>query len=596
MPLNRSRHQIGISPHEWKRRALDFLVQGLPDKDPYHLWGLVELVEPSGRRYEIDALVLTPRALFLVEIKSHPAHFAGDSVDWTVRWKDGRPPIVIANPVSLTNTKARVLAGALERRLGNADRPHVQALVFLSDPDAAVESKNSADHCVVTRHNVLKALTDGTFPGASERLKTQTIDRPRAGRIVDAILKMGLRPSVELRRVAGYVLGELLEEGPGWQDYEAQSEQVSTRVARARVYAIPQASSLERREQLARAAQREAEILNALSDHPNIVHMQTSTLDGPGSAPCLLFDRHAKEETLDAFLRRTPDLPFERRIEIVEQVGNALAFCHRRGIIHRGLDPSAVLVRRNGDAPPPSTSPDERPLVVQLFNFQLAAQEGVSSGTHHLSAFSPDKSLVYRAPEVLQDPRHASTASDVFSLGALAFRVLTGKNPGQNLAERSALLAPGHLSLRAVRDDLAAPRDPRGAPTALSLDDVIAEATRVDPLAREHSAAVFVELFLEAVTRPDTAEKDEPDPFDARPGDTLGGNLRVVKYLGSGATAKVFRVERDGVRYALKVALDAEHEQRLRQGGRRARGPAQRPHRGPVREAHPRRALRPPAR
>ncbi|MBK8698013.1 MAG: protein kinase [Deltaproteobacteria bacterium] len=99
-----------------------------------------------------------------------------------------------------------------------------------------------------------------------------------------------------------------------------------------------------------RAAQREAEVLNALSDHPNILRMQTSVVDGPGSAPCLLFDRYPDETDLESFLRRNPKLPFQRRVEIVEQIGNALAFCHRKGVIHRGLDPSAVLVRRVTDA------------------------------------------------------------------------------------------------------------------------------------------------------------------------------------------------------------------------------------------------------
>lgn len=560
MTLSKTRQDIGTTPHEHERLAVLHLAEVLPDRAPFHLFALKDLVEPNGRRYEIDAIVVAPRAVFVVEIKSHPAHFRGDSIDWDVVWKDGRRPTPIANPVTLTNTKAKVLASALERKLGSADRPHVQALVFLSDPAASIDSANGADHWVVTRHNLVKALTEGVFPGASSKLATNVIDTPRGERIVEQLRKLGLRNTKEARRVAGYEVGALLDDGNGWQDYEARSEQVKGRVARARVYLVPEASSLERREQLVRAAQREAELLNALSDHPNILHLQTFVADGVGNAPCLLFDRHEDEEDLESFLRRNPQLSFARRVELVEQVGNALAFCHRKGIIHRGLDPSAVMVRRLRD---PSAPDGDAPLSVRLLNFQLATQTGVTSGTHHLSAFGGDRNLVYRAPEVLQDPRHASVASDVWSLGAIAYRVFAGRSPGANLAERNALLASGHLSLRAVRDDLVPPVD--GGDARQTLEDVIALATDLNPLHRADNATDWVGIFLDVVTQPaPVAPVVEPDPLDARPDDILGQGLRVVRFLGSGATAKVFRVARDDAQYALKVALDAEHEDRLR--------------------------------
>ncbi|MBK8698014.1 MAG: hypothetical protein IPN17_38690 [Deltaproteobacteria bacterium] len=114
-----------------------------------------------------------------------------------------------------------------------------------------------------------------------------------------------------------------------------------------------------------------------------------------------------------------------------------------------------------------------------------------------------------------------------------------------------------------MRDDLAIPA---ARPGEMSLDDLVASATQVDPLQRIDSAGDFVSLLLDTATRPEPVEpKSEPDPLEARPKDVLGQGLKVVGFLGSGATARVFRVERDGVKYALKVALDAEHEDRLRQ-------------------------------
>lgn len=559
MTLSKTRCEIGTSPHLHEMRALDFLAQQLPDREPYRLYGLKELVEPGGRRYEIDALVLGPNALYLVEIKSHPAHVSGDHVDWTLQWKDGRGRTVIENPVSLANLKARVLASQLERELRGGARPHVQALVFLEHPDASIESKNGADDWVVTRHDVLKALTTGVFPNASPRLRTSVVDRPQAERVVAALRKLGLRNSVARRRVAGYLLDDELSDGPGWQDHLAHLEAVPARLARARSYVVPGDASRERREQLSRAAAREASLLTVLSDHPRILKLLSAEIDGPLGGPCLLFEHHKSEATLEQFLRRTPDLSFQRRAEIVEQVAEALAWCHRKQILHRGLDPTSILVRRLDDPDGPEV-PDP-PLSVRLFNFQLAAHVGGTSGTHHASDWSTDPTLVYRAPEVLQNIAFATPASDVFSLGAVAFRVFTNQSPGASLHERTRLLQVGHLSLSAVRDDfaLAAPSS-----ATASLDELVAMATCVDPVQRIDDVTAFLGLFLDAVTRPDSPEEEDPDPLEARAGDVLKGGITVKKFLGSGATARVLRVERGGQRYALKVALDAENGERLR--------------------------------
>ncbi|MDB4929856.1 MAG: Protein kinase, partial [Myxococcaceae bacterium] len=558
MTLSRTRCEIGTSPHPHELRALEFLRQQLPDREPYRLYGLKELVEPGGRRYEIDAIVLGPNAVYLVEIEGHPAHVSGDHVDWTLQWKDGPSRTVMENPVALANLKAKVLGAQLERELRGGTRPSVQALVFLEHPDASVESKNGADHWVVTRGDVIQALTTGVFPDANPRLRTSVIDRPQAERVVAALRKLGIRNSVARRRVAGYLLDDAISDGPGWQDHAAHLEAVPDRLARVRSYVLPGDAGRERREQLGRAAAREASLLTVLSDHPRILKMLTAEIDGPLDGPCLVFDHHKDEVTLEQFLRRTPDLSFQRRAELVAQVAEALAWCHRKQILHRGLDPSSVLVRRHDDPDGPAVA--DPPLSVRLFNFQLAAHVGGHSGTHHAADWSTDPALVYRAPEVLQSLAFATPASDVFSLGAVAWRVFTNQPPGATLPERAALLQAGHLSLAAARDDLALAAPPSAR---ASLDELVAMATCVDPVQRIDDVNAFLGLFLDAVSRPEAPEEEDPDPLEARPGDVLRGGITVKKFLGSGATARVLRVERDGQRYALKVALDAEHGERL---------------------------------
>jgi len=197
------------------------------------------------------------------------------------------------------------------------------------------------------------------------------------------------------------------------------------------------------------------------------------------------------------------------------------------------------------------------------------------------------------APEALQDPAGANTVSDVFSLGAIAYHVLTGQPPGATLTERAALLATGKLSVAAVRDDLAGGitrrslESPLGAPRTTpddldqtrsaeqirlltsSLDEVVGFATEENPHQRADSAMAWLNLLLDTATTP-IAPTDAPfaHPLQATPGQRLADDLEVVDILGSGSTARVLRVRRDGTDYALKVALSPEFKDRVRQEGR----------------------------
>ena len=122
MTLHKSRQEVSPSPHHHEQVAVQHLAEVLPDRAPFHLFALKDFVAPSGRRYEIDAIVLGPNALYLIEIKSHPAHVSGDHVDWTLQWKDGRGRTVMENPVSLANLKAKVLGSQLEGSVPKAEK------------------------------------------------------------------------------------------------------------------------------------------------------------------------------------------------------------------------------------------------------------------------------------------------------------------------------------------------------------------------------------------------------------------------------------------------------------------------------------------
>jgi serine/threonine protein kinase len=481
-------------------------------------------------------------------IKSPPGVVDGDVVDWRFQFPDGHRSTK-ENPLRLTAKKARVLAGLLDKQMERG-RPYVEPLVFLSAPNMDARLEGNARARVVTRQGFLRAIQHGDYPGSETRPLGATVHRPRE--VQQALAAIGLRESKGAMKLGDLALGEIIEEGPGYQDRKAQHERMSTLRRRIRSYLVPQSPGQERRDQLRRAADREAEVLSMLSDHPAILHFFDYVAEGPMGGPCIIFEDFAGGVSLDAYLRGHPGLSFDHRIHIIQQLADALDYCHRKKVLHRGLHPGAVLVRERAEGKPPE---------VRLYNFQLASREG-SAGTAHFSALAPDRAVVYRAPEVIEEPSVAAPRSDVFSLGAVAYQILTGNAPGATLVERGKLLdaGGGRLSVAAARDDLAGP----ASSAERSLDEVIGLATEANPIKRADNALEWLDLLLQEVTAPAPGPTAVVDPLEARPGDVLGGKLEVVRLLGTGATARVLEVQRGDSRFALKVPLAAELEERLR--------------------------------
>src|SRR3954462_10492148 len=97
-------HVIAESNFAWEREALEWLRSNLPDRDPWHVWTNFEFIDDEGKVSEVDALVLSPAGLFLVEIKSRPGALTGDVHTWS--WTtDGRSSTV-DNPIILATRKA----------------------------------------------------------------------------------------------------------------------------------------------------------------------------------------------------------------------------------------------------------------------------------------------------------------------------------------------------------------------------------------------------------------------------------------------------------------------------------------------------------
>ena len=72
-------NQFATTTFPWEQEALDYLREELLDVEPNRIWSLFEFSSHEGYIGEVDALVLTRKGFFLVEIKSKPGRVTGDT-------------------------------------------------------------------------------------------------------------------------------------------------------------------------------------------------------------------------------------------------------------------------------------------------------------------------------------------------------------------------------------------------------------------------------------------------------------------------------------------------------------------------------------
>ncbi|MDQ3647623.1 MAG: BREX system serine/threonine kinase PglW [Actinomycetota bacterium] len=553
-----SPHWKEITPSEfpWEREALDFIKERFPRTSAHRAWSNFEFIASDGSINEVDLLAVTPRGVFLVEIKSWPERIEGDQGTW-YRIVDERRERAEDNPLLLNNRKAKRLKSLLEatRVPGRkSPLPFFKALVFLSHVDVQPRLERAARLGVTVRDAGDEGSTAGGLDGIVDTLTRVTAEdrqrrsfRPLSAKDVELIARSletaGIRESRRHRRVGDYDLGELIDEGPGYQEYAARHASIAETERRVRIFTS--SSGLDR-EIVVEAARREFRALDPLQ-HPGILSPRDYVDHELG--PALLYDREPKAVSLDHYLAlRGSRLDIEQRLGLVRRLAEALLYAHARGLVHRALAPRSILV-----CDPEATHPRLR-----IRDWHTSQREAVTSShssgqpTGHLEQLVDSAAEVYLAPEARRS--RAGEHLDVFGLGAIAFEVFTGRPPAGSPVERQAHLEEhGGLDIGAVID---------GAAEGQRLCVLI--ATSPDVSQRTESVKSFLgdlDDVEEELTEPATDE--QTDPTTAGKGDLLL-DLRVERRLGSGATAVAYLVADADEQRVLKVALTPSSNERLR--------------------------------
>jgi serine/threonine protein kinase len=163
----------------------------------------------------------------------------------------------------------------------------------------------------------------------------------------------------------------------------------------------------------------EAQVLAEL-DHSNIVRVYDC---GEATGVAYLVTEFVDGLTLQGHTGGAPQ-PIAAAVALVEELARAAAHVHKRGIVHRDLQPANVLLG-------PADEEDRPYGLPKLTDFGLSLR--LNRGRGDPSAPSPSTAVVgtpsYMAPEQAAGDSAVGPAADLWALGAILYELLTGRPP-----------------------------------------------------------------------------------------------------------------------------------------------------------------------
>jgi eukaryotic-like serine/threonine-protein kinase len=292
--------------------------------------------------------------------------------------------------------------------------------------------------------------------------------------------------------IAGrYELEELTGSGGMSRVYRARDRQLARPVA-VKILHERHADDPEHVERF----RREARAVARLS-HPNIV----TVLDrGESEGRQYIVFEHVEGDDLKQLVARTGPLPVRRALELAIEIARALAFAHAEGIVHRDVKPQNILLR-DGTA--------------KVSDFGIARADDPELQGEHTETGTVLGTGDYISPEQARGER-ATECSDVYSLGALLYELLTGHVP---YPAESAVAAAMRHTTDPVPDVLAERPD-----VPVRVGAAVTRAMAKDPAERFHSmdgvvcelVACFEELPIadaaQTMILPEPPRVPEADP------------------------------------------------------------------------------------
>jgi serine/threonine protein kinase len=428
-------HRIGTPENDSEARAIKRLGKDLPgDCFVFHNF---ELTTGRGLPYEYDIAVLTPHALYHLEVKGYHGEIRGNSMQWT--FENGG---VFPSPIPLANKKTTILAGKLKTYSQRLDKVFVDTMILLTEDKARAKLNDDQAGRVVHLHDAIERLCDPKYLPVSTGNVAALADM-----VCEALFTT--RPAKKVQQIGLYDIVQKLDQDDGSTLFLAKHRFIHTQpLTVLRVYHLDVYAPAEKEYRL-REIFHGQDAMRLLGAHPNLARSgdmfawnddcfvePTDFIEG-GQLLEWLLDKGSEKA-----------LTWEEKSRIIKGAAAGLTHAHKHGVIHRDIRPRNIVVAPRG--------------VVKLGAFDLA----YIPDAPNLSIAKSVRDHFdrrYVDPAVWQNPRDVVPASDVYSLGLVFYQLLTGQPP---LHDVEAVLAGKGPAIDV--DYLTAKLSRKGTPDSMS--------------------------------------------------------------------------------------------------------------------------------
>jgi len=468
--------------------------------------------DQSNNYYEYDIILVAHSGIYVIELKHWSGHIRIKPYNWIIN--DTHPR---TDPHKSNSFKCKILKGIYQHNFNTYPNIWVESVVVLTNSESIVDGADSPGIAAEQQLNnpTFASISDLiTYLKKTESLsECQSLDNQQISAIINYFNRLNTPRQQVKYTVPGYETVEYLSQKP--ECIELIARPIDGRAKglnRFRVFRTPFQATAEEKERFMKRAYSTLNTVSQIEYHP---HIQKVWVIKNDYGDIIEGSDWSETGTLsDLICQQEGPFPIENAIRICHGILIGLNTAHQLGVIHRAVKPDNVLMF-NG--------------IPKLINFDLAYQLEENRLT-----VIPDASQLkddgYIAPEVLFG-EDIDESTDLFSLGVIAYEMLTGSKPFKSVRD---FAAQGGILNDKLQEKLLRLGLPEGS-TEIIIDMLVADRTK---------RFKDVERAIAVFSREAEEDKQGAEPVAVnsklQPGDKYDV-YEILEQIGEGREAQIYK-------------------------------------------------------